>query len=60
MNEFAARLERASGRGPVRLESGLWVLPYPPPAFARMADAVASESGNVTVVLHTTGGRRAG
>ncbi|MEK7676416.1 MAG: FAD-dependent oxidoreductase [Verrucomicrobiota bacterium] len=54
VNEFAARLERASGRGPVRLESGLWVLPYPPPAFARMADAVASESGNVTVVLHTT------
>jgi hypothetical protein len=36
------------------VDAGLWVLPYPPPAFARVADAVVSESGNVTVVLHAT------
>ena len=54
VKEFAARLQQAAGRGPLRLEAGLWVLPYPIPAFARVADAVVSESGNVTVVLHAT------
>jgi len=53
--EFASRLQRTADVKPVRvIDTGLWVLPYPPPAFARVADAVASESKNVTVVLHAT------
>jgi len=54
VQEFAGRLQRACGSGLVRLGAGLWVLPYPPPAFARVADAVVNESGDVTVVLHAT------
>src|ERR1017187_1428510 len=53
-NEFAARLQSASSTKPLRVDQGLWVLPYSPPAFARVADAVVNESGNVTVILHTT------
>ena len=49
---------RAAGarrrRKPMRLEGGLWVLPYPPPVFASVADALVSEAGNVTVMLHAT------
>jgi hypothetical protein len=52
--EFASRLQRATDTKPLRVDNGLWVLPYPPPAFARVADAVVSESGNITVVLHAT------
>jgi len=53
--EFASRLQRAADAKPVRvMDTGLWVLPYPPPAFARVADAMVSESGNVTLVLHAT------
>jgi hypothetical protein len=52
--EFAARLQQATGRGPLRLEAGLWVLPYSIGAFARVADALISESGKVTPVLHAT------
>jgi hypothetical protein len=51
-HEFASRLQRATGSKPLRLDNGLWVLPYSPPAFARLADAVVSESGNVAVILH--------
>lgn len=54
VKEFASRLERAAGRGPLKLEAGLWVLPYSIPAFARVADAVVSEAGNVSTVLHAT------
>ena len=53
-HEFASMLQRATGTKPLRVDNGLWVLPYPPPAFARVADAVVSESGNITVVLHAT------
>ncbi len=53
-HEFALRLQSAAGTKPMRVDPGLWVLPYPPPAFARVADAIVSESGNVTVVLHAT------
>ncbi|HEX7569642.1 MAG TPA: FAD-dependent oxidoreductase [Verrucomicrobiae bacterium] len=53
-HEFALRLQSATGTKPMRVDPGLWVLPYPPPAFARVADAIVSESGNVTVVLHAT------
>jgi hypothetical protein len=54
VQEYALRLQRAGDPRPLRLDNGLWVLPYPPPAFARVADAVVGESGNVTVVLHAT------
>jgi hypothetical protein len=52
--EFAARLQRANVTKPLRVDNGLWVLPYLPTAFASVADAVVSESGNITVVLHAT------
>lgn len=54
--EFASMLQRDTGAQPIRADAGLWVLPYPPPAFARAADAVVSKSGNVTVVLHAAVG----
>jgi hypothetical protein len=53
-HEFVSRLQRATDTKPLRVDNGLWVLPYPPPAFARVADMVVSESGNITVVLHAT------
>jgi len=53
--EFASRLQRATDTKPVRvMDTGLWVLPYLPPAFARVADTVVSESGDIAVVLHAT------
>jgi hypothetical protein len=52
--EFAYRLQRAAGTEPLRLDRGLWVLPFSVPAFGSVADAVLSECGNVTVVLHAT------
>ena len=53
--EFASRLQRATDTKPIRvMDTGLWVLPYLPSAFARVADTVVSESGNITVVLHAT------
>jgi hypothetical protein len=53
--EFAARLQRDTNVKPIRaMDSGLWVLPYPPPAFACAADGLVSESKNVTVTLHAT------
>ena len=52
--EFAARLQAASNTKPLRVDTGLWVLPYHPADFARMADAVVGESKNVTVILHAT------
>ena len=54
IGEFASRLRQAAGREPLRLEAGLWVLPFSTSAFARVADAFVSESGNVTPVLHAT------
>jgi hypothetical protein len=52
--EFAGRLQAASNAKPLRVDSGLWVLPYHPPDFANVADAIAGESKNVTVILHAT------
>jgi hypothetical protein len=53
--EFAARLQLAANVKPVRvMDTGLWVLPYPPPAFAHVADVLVSESKNVSVTLHAT------
>jgi hypothetical protein len=52
--EFASRLQAQSGAKPLRADAGLWVLPYHPPDFARIADAIVSESKNVTVILHAT------
>jgi len=53
-NEFALRLQSAGGKKPLRVDQGLWVLPYAPPVFARVADAVVGESGNVKLILHAT------
>jgi len=53
-NEFALRLQSAGGTKPLRVDQGLWVLPYSPPVFARVADAVIGESGNVNLILHAT------
>ncbi len=53
-NEFAARLQKSGGTNPLRVDQGLWVLPYSPSVFARVADAVVGESGNVNLVLHAT------
>lgn len=52
--EFAARMQAASGAKPLRADSGLWVLPYHPPDFARVSDAIVGESKNITVILHAT------
>ena len=53
-NEFAARLQQAADTKPLRVDRGLWVLPYFPPDFSRVADAIVGESGNVRVILHAT------
>ncbi|HKW28564.1 MAG TPA: FAD-dependent oxidoreductase [Verrucomicrobiae bacterium] len=53
--EFASRLQPAADTRPVRvMDTGLWILPYPPPAFAHVANAVVSDAKNVTVILHAT------
>jgi hypothetical protein len=53
-NEFASRLQTAAGTKPLRVDPGLWVLPYSPPAFARVADKMVNDAGNVTLILHAT------
>jgi hypothetical protein len=53
--EFATRLQQVANVNPIRaMDTGLWVLPYPPPAFAHVADAILGESKNITVILHAT------
>jgi hypothetical protein len=52
--EFAAHLQLADGSKPLRVDRGLWVLPYSPPAFARVADTIIGGVQNVSVMLHTT------
>ena len=54
VREFATRLLRACGTEPLRLEAGIWVLPFSTPVFGAVADAVLRESGAVTLALHTT------
>ncbi len=53
-NEFAARLQQTAGTKPLRVDRGLWVLPYFPPDFARVADAIVGETKNVQLILHAT------
>jgi hypothetical protein len=53
-NEFAACLQQTSGTKPLCVDRGLWVLPYFPPDFARVADTVVGESNNVQLILHAT------
>lgn len=57
VSEFASRLQRAAATQPLRLNAGLWVLPFSPPVFGSVADALLSECGNVTVALHATAAR---
>lgn len=52
--EFAARLQQAAGTKPLCVDRGLWVLPYFPPDFARVADAIIGETKNVQLILHAT------
>jgi hypothetical protein len=52
--EFAGRLQSAGGTRPVVVDRGLWVLPYFPPDFARVADALVGETKNVRIILHAT------
>jgi hypothetical protein len=53
-NEFAARLQHSAGTKPLRVDRGLWVLPYFPPDFARVADSFVRETKNVKLILHAT------
>jgi hypothetical protein len=53
-DEFASRLQQTGGTKPLCVDRGLWVLPYSPPDFARVADAVVAETKNVQLVLHAT------
>ena len=52
--EFASQLQQVTGLKPIQLPMGLWVLPYSPPAFARVADAIVSASGDINIILHAT------
>lgn len=54
--EFAARLQQAGGTKPICVDRGLWVLPYFPPDFARVADSFVAETKNVRLILHATVG----
>ena len=54
--EFASRLQPAGGTKPLCVDRGLWVLPYSPPDFARVADAVVAETKNMQLILHATVG----
>ena len=52
--KFASRLQRLAGQEPLRVDAGLWVLPFPPPAFAQVADDFVREASSITLALHTT------
>ena len=52
--EFATRLQSAAGTKPLCVDRGLWVLPYFPPDFARVADTIIRETKNVTLILHAS------
>ena len=52
--EFAFQLQHDGGTKPLCVDRGLWVLPYLPPDFARVADAEVAETKNVQLVLHAT------
>ena len=51
--EFAGRLQQSSHTKPLCMNGGLWVLPYFPTDFARLADAIISEIKEVELILHT-------
>jgi hypothetical protein len=51
--EFAGRLQQSSHTKPLCMDSGLWVLPYFPTDFARLADAIIRETKEVELILHT-------
>lgn len=54
VREFATRLRTEGGQDPLRLENGLWVLPYSAPLFAHLADEMLAECKNITLALHAT------
>jgi hypothetical protein len=53
-SEFAGRLQQTSGTKPLRVDRGLWVLPYFPPDFAHVASTVVGETKNVKLISHAT------
>ena len=53
-NEFASRLQHIGSTKPICVDRGLWVLPYFPPDFARVADSFVAETKNVRLMLHAT------
>lgn len=52
--EFAERLAGAGETEPLRLNDGLWVLPYSPWTFMRLADDLVRETPNLELVYHAT------
>jgi 2-polyprenyl-6-methoxyphenol hydroxylase-like FAD-dependent oxidoreductase len=54
LREFSERLARASSTRPLPLREGLWVLPYAPRAFERLADDLVRETGELELALHAT------
>lgn len=52
--EFATRLQQSANTKPICVDRGLWVLPYFPPDFARVADTIIGEIQNIQLMLHTT------
>ena len=54
--EFANHLQSISRTKPICVDRGLWILPYSPPDFARVADHFVGETKNVRLTLHATVG----
>jgi hypothetical protein len=54
VQEFATRLQRAEGTEPLRLDAGIWVLPFSAPVFAGVADTILRDCGNATLALYAT------
>lgn len=52
--EFASRLSQAGNTKSICVDKGLWVLPYAPPDFARVADTLVGDTKNVRLILHAT------
>lgn len=52
--EFAERLAATGETEPLQLNDGLWVLPYSPWTFMRLADDLVRETPNLDLLYHAT------
>ena len=52
VREWAERLARASDSGPIKNQHDLYVLPYNPMAFARLAEQMIAETRGVELIFH--------